>query len=325
MENTINNCANFADALRLKPQKDGIFIGRVHGFPLGLKFIDPSGPMVLLIHARHWLSAEEVREKTLDYESEVKTLIADKKLEIEIDDRIAWFTFVDGVRCVANQVGIRLLESVLQTFAAAGFVGDPEVCHYCRKETVKSVECIEGKAVQICRNCYAEKVDKKLTATPENSAEVIPIFLTSPFAALAGAGLWAVCWMGYTLLMGRLNSGTIYVPQFLMLVVMFCIAFLVGGPVGWIIKQNRKRGKAVSKFAAILFGSLAVFGGEVIYLAWLIWRSYHVFSLNVALHVLPDYYANNDLIFLLTKLGVAVVCVVAAYEIATPKEPKLKL
>ena len=101
--------------------------------------------------------------------------------------------------------------------------------------------------------------------------------------------------------------------------------FLVGGPVGWIIKQNRRRGRSVSGFAAIAFGSLAVIGGEVLYVAWLIWHYYHVFSLNVAFRVLPDYYASNDVFFVGMKALAAIICVVAAYEIAMPKEAKLKL
>ena len=110
-----------------------------------------------------------------------------------------------------------------------------------------------------------------------------------------------------------------------MLIVMVCIGLLVGGPVGWIIRQNRRRGHAASVTAAILFGSLAVVAGEILYLAWLIYRHFHVFSLATAVRVLPRYYLANDPLFLAIKAFTAVICVAVAYMIAKPEKARLKL
>src|SRR5690606_2798096 len=150
-------------------------------------------------------------------------LLIEKKLEIELDDRIAWLTFVDGAECVANQMGAPWIESILQTFAKAGLIGESELCHYCHKVNVKSVEYIEGKAVQICPACLKEKLDKKITATPAGSAEAVPIFLMSPFASLLGAALWALVWGAHTWFFGLLNERVIYVPILLEIGVLLAI------------------------------------------------------------------------------------------------------
>jgi hypothetical protein len=106
---------------------------------------------------------------------------------------------------------------------------------------------------------------------------------------------------------------------------MVVIALTVGGPVGWIIKQNRRRGWAVSAAAAILFSSIAIFAGEVLHLAWLIYQQFHVISFSAAVHVMPNYYFSTGIFFLAMKIFAAVMAVCLAHEIAKPPKTMLKL
>lgn len=315
----------FATALGLKPDADGLFIGKVGGFPVGLKFIDPAGACLFLFQIRHWLAQDAPQIKSLTYDSSASQLLADKKIEIEFDDRIAWLTILDANRCLADRSISELLESILNSFQAAGLIGDPDFCHYCQQEKVTTLSVSEGKVGQICSACLGERVKKKERETATPTGDAVPIFLMSPFAAVIGAVLWAGCWYGYGRFLESFQSDTVVMPYYLIALIVAFIGVIVGAPVGWIIKQNRRRGNVSSASAAILFGTLAVVFGEIIYLAWLIWNWYGVFSISVAAKVLPAYYSGSEAFLLVMKLFAGIVSVALAYEMSKPKGAKLKL
>ena len=269
--------------------------------------------------------ADAPQLKLLNYDSRIARLVADKKIEIEFDDHLAWLTIVDANQCVEDGPISELLDSVLATFHTAGLIGESDLCHYCQKENVSNLSVSEGKVAQICRACLDERLKKKErdTAAPTNDA--VPIFLMTPFAAVVGALLWAGCWIAYRLMVGSVNSEVIVVPRLLVGIVMVLIGLTVGGPVGWIIKQNRRRGGAVSTAAAILFSLLAVFGGEVAYILWVIYREFQVISFSAAVRVMPVFYENCGLFLIAMKIFAAVIAVALACDIATPKKIMLKL
>lgn len=325
MENTADNCLEFATALGLKPDADGLFVGKVGGFPVGLKFIDPAGACLFLFQIRHWLTQDAPQIKSLIYDSSTSQLLADKKIEIEFDDRLAWLTILDAERCLADRTISELLESVLNSFQSAGLVGDPELCHYCQKEKVSTLSVSEGKVGQICSTCLGERVKKKERETATPTGDAVPILLMSPFAAVVGALLWAGCWYGYGRFLDSFQSDTVVMSYYLIALIVAFIGVIVGAPVGWIIKQNRRRGSISSASAAILFGTLAVVFGEIIYLACLIWNWYGVFSISVAVKVLPDYYRGSAGFSMGMKLFAGIVSVALAYEMSKPTQSKLKL
>jgi len=182
---------------------------------------------------------------------------------------------------------------------------------------------VEGKIAQICPACLDQR------ARPQDpgdaTAEAVPIFLMAPFAAFAGALLWAGFWIGHTLLFQSLHENTIMVPAVLVAVFVLLAGGLVGGPVGWIIKQNRRRGRSISKVAAILFSLLAVMAGELFYIVWLIYHQYQVVSFTAAVKVMPQYYLHNDFMYLAEKLIAAVLSIAIAEAVARPKAARLKL
>ena len=319
-----NNIVAFAGSLGLTPSGE-LFVGRRGGFPVGLKVVDPHGAVLLLFQVRHWLLGNAPQLKSLAYEGEVSDLLATKKIEIEFDDRIAWVTMIDlGQTFTSERVGA-LLDPILKVFGAAGLIGDPELCHYCQKEKVDDLISADGKVAQICPTCLAER-DKKLKAnTAPAASEAVPIALMTPAAALVGAFLWAACWSLYSKLTEPLDGETVFVPRILLAVAMVLIGLTVGGPVGWLIKQNRRRGGAVSAAAAILFSLLGVFVGEILHLVWLIYREFHVVSFSGAVHVMPDYYLGSGGFFLGMKVFAVVMAVVLAYGIAKPPKATLEL
>jgi hypothetical protein len=322
---TANNYLSFADDLDLQPGADGLFVGKIRGFPVGLKFIDPPGGLLLLFQVRHWLMAEAPQLKTMAYDTEIKTLLAEKTLDIEFDDRIAWLSFSVGAERVESATVLRVLSSIMEAFESAGLIGDPDLCHYCQKEKVNSISSSDGKVAQICPTCLDERLGKRDREAAAPAAEAVPILLMSPAAAFIGAMLWAAIWAGHTVLFEHAGSGIVFIPRLVMVGVMVCVGFLVGGPVGWIIRQNRRRGHAASVSGAILFGSLAVIAGEILYLAWLIHHLFGVYSLSAALQAVPIYYGENDPIFLAEKALTAFISVAIAYVIAKPEAPRLKL
>ncbi|HEX5222632.1 MAG TPA: hypothetical protein VFZ59_23960 [Verrucomicrobiae bacterium] len=325
MEKQLNNCEGFAKALGLEAATDDLYVGKFRGFPVGLKFIDPHGAILLLFQIRHWQTENSPQVKAVAYGEEIATLLKEKRIQIEIDDRIAWLTISDlGEQLKVDEVA-GVLDSVLQSFEKAGLIGDPELCHYCQKEKVPNLSAADGKVAQICPACLNERVSKTQAAASKPTSEAVPIFLMTPFAAAAGAALWAGCWMLFSVLLDSSKSDTVVVPRLLIALIALVIGLVAGAPVGGIIRWNGRRGNVASASAAILFGGLAVAGGEILYLSWLIWRWYDVFSLSVAARVLPDYYGNSDPIFLALKFMAAVVTVVLAYEMGKPDAVRLKL
>jgi len=325
LQTTTNNYSSFAQALDLQPGTDGLFVGKLRGFPVGLKFIDPPGGLLLLFQIRHWLQADAPQLKSVVYDSEITGMLADKKLEIEFDERIAWLTFAVQEDQLESSEVLRVLNSVLKSLETSQFIGDPDLCHYCQKQRVDTISSAEGKVAQICPACLDERLTKRQKEAASPARDAVPIFLMSPGAAIVGALLWAAFWIGHTILFEHLNSDRIIVPRIVMVGIMVVVGFLVGGPVGWIIRQNRRRGKAASASAAILFGSLAVVAGEICYVAWLVYHEFGLFSLSAALQIMPKFYVENDPLFLAEKALTGFVCVAVAYAIAKPTEPKLKL
>jgi len=325
LQTTTNNYSSFAQALDLQPGADGLFIGKLGGFPVGLKFIDPPGGLLLLFQIRHWLKADAPQLKSVVYDSDITGMLADKKLEIEFDERIAWLTLAVQDDQLESTEVLRALNSVLKSFETAHLIGDPDLCHYCQKQRVDTLSSAEGKVAQICPACLDERLNKRDKEAVSTGRDAVPIFLMSPGAAIVGALLWAVFWIGHTVLFEHLNSDRIFIPRIVVISIMAVVGFFVGGPVGWIIKQNRRRGKAASASAAILFASLAVVAGEICYLAWFIYHEFGFFSLSAAVHVMPTFYGENDPMFLAEKALTGFVCVAVAYAIAKPTEPKLKL
>lgn len=324
MDVVIENYNELPKALGLNPESEGLFVGRRDGFPIGLKFIGSADAMLLLFQIRHWLTAAATQLKKLTYDQEIAELIDKKGIEIEFADQLIWVTF-PNVRLDAVGAVPRRVDSILGTLKAAELVGNPELCHYCQKEKVVDLSVSEGKVAQICPACFNARMKNYTAALPAPGRDAVPIFLMTPFAAIVGALLWVGCWIIYTLILDRVDSGAIGIPRLIFVAFILFLGIPAGLPVGWTIRQNRRRGNVASASAALLFASLTVLLGEVLYLAWLIWRWYGVFSLSTALKVLPAYYGGNDPFFLAMKLMAALTCVILAFEMAKPAKQKLKL
>jgi hypothetical protein len=323
LETTTYNYLELPNALGLMPDDDGLFVGKVQGFPIGLKIIDEGESPVLLFQIRHWLTKGAPELKALNYDVCLGALLRSKAVEIELEDRFAWFTINNLQACFHLATIPDLVASVLTSFKNAGLIGDESVCHYCHKERVETLTVDGGKVAQICSSCLAERNAKAQKETPQSVAESIPIALMSPGGALVGAVLWAACWAFHDAVFDYLNVKVI--PNLVVVVIAVVIGLMVGGPTGWLIKQNRRRGRVVSTIASILFGSLAVVAGEVFYITWLIFREFNVISLSAAVRVIPDFYGGAGAFFVAMRIVAAVTAVICAYEISQPKKATLNL
>src|SRR2546429_220214 len=267
-----NNFARLADDLGLVAEKTGLFIGKIRGLPVGVKCIDPDGSGLLLFQIRHPMPAGAKELSNIQNTSEIERLVAEKKIEISLEDRLAWLTFVEGAKFLADGSVVRLLNDVFGAFERAGLAANPDICHYCRQNKVETLMSHEGKVAQICHTCLQEQVGASINRPAGATAGAIPILILGPVAAVAGALCWALVWIGYDLLFELLRTNVIYVPRVVELVVLFCVAGTVGGPVGFVIKRIPRRGKALSVIMAVLCSVAAVSFGEVAYVVWLIYR-----------------------------------------------------
>jgi hypothetical protein len=318
-----NDYGTFAADLGLDTQVGDLFVGSIDGFPVGLKIMGYSN--LLLFQIRHWLPENDPRLKSLTYSPEITKEIADKHLQIEFDEKLAWLTFESNAGQIKPDDIRPILDSVLTTFKSAGLIGEPTLCHYCQKQPVDGVTVIDGKVAQICEGCLEERYRKTQRETPEASAEAVPILLMSPWAAGVGAVLWSGFWIGSTLFFDWANASTIVLPRLVVAIMVVLLGFLVGGPVGWIIKQNKRRGAKAAASAAIDFGIAAVIAGEVLFTAWLIYRAAGVFSLSTAIRVMPSLYADVDPFFFAFRIMAAFAAVATAYHLAKPQKAVVKI
>jgi len=91
MNDSLQRFDALTQELQLVPGDDGNYIGHLNGFPIGLKFIDPEGSGLLLFHTRHLLPAEAKELASVAYDSEIISLVEEKRLEITHDDRTTRF------------------------------------------------------------------------------------------------------------------------------------------------------------------------------------------------------------------------------------------
>ncbi len=80
----------------------------------------------------------------------------------------------------------------------------------------------------------------------------------------------------------------------------------------------------ISAVSAVLATTLAILVGELVYLTWLIFREFHIFSPAAAIRVLPKYWLALDF-NLFIRAGAAALGIVFAYSIARPETAKVRV
>jgi hypothetical protein len=127
------------------------------------------------------------------------------------------------------------------------------------------------------------------------------------------------------LILESFTSDKIYVPRIVEVGILVAVGFLTGGPVGLVIKSIRRRGRHLSIVFSAVCSIAAVIIGEVVFVAWLIYREYKVFSPSAAWDLLPDVEMAFGAFHLLIRLLAACVAVGVAVTMAKPFKPNLKL
>jgi len=325
LETTTINIDEFAAALGLNQRSGETVFGRCFGFPTGLKVIDPLGAPLLLFHVRYPAVRDTSELTKINYEPEVTDLISAKKLEIDLEERLGWVSFSDGARHLVEGSIIPLLKSVLKSLQSAGLLQNPKLCHYCERQEVESVSCIDDKVAQICSTCLEERRNSHTNRPAEATEGAVPIVTLGIPATLVGSLGWALFWIGYFLVFEWLNTDKIMVPRIVEVFALACVGCLTGGPIGYVIRRVQRRGQALSVVFSSVCSITAVLIGEVVVIGWMIYREFHVISPGAALKILPQVELDFGVFHLLIKLLAAVLAVVVAVQIAKPPKPKLNL
>src|SRR5437867_398266 len=209
-------------------------MGKLRGFPVGLKFIESEGSLVLLFHIRHPLLVNAQETGSIQFGEEIVRLMEQKKITIEFEDKLIWLTFVDGADYLENGKAKALLDQILSVLQKSGFATQPDVCHYCGRNKVESLTCSAGKVAQICPVCLAERSGSPANRPADATEGAASILILGSVAAIIGAVCWMLVWIGYDLLFDLLKTSVIYIPRIVEAIVLVCIAGAVGGPVGYI-------------------------------------------------------------------------------------------
>lgn len=324
MEATID-ISTFATSLGLTRVEGDVFFGKRSGFAVGFKVINPLENPLLLFQVRYPLMADSPEVNSIRYEPSVEELRKDKKLEVDFDDRLAWVTFVDGAKHLLEDSVGKLLDSILNSFTTAGLGRNGSLCHYCQREQVQEPSCIDGKVALICPACLGERVNAPENRPADAVEGALPIGLLAPLAAALGVAGWAGFWIVLQLILESFSSDKIYVPRIVEVGILVAVGFLTGGPVGFVIKRVQRRGRHLSLAFSAVCSIAAVIIGEVVFIAWLIYREYKVFSPSAAWELLPDVEMAFGAFHLLIRLLAACVAVGVAVTMAKPSKPNLKL
>ena len=324
MEGAIS-ISQVAETLGLTKRDDDLFYGKLCGIPIGLKVIDSLGSPLALFQIRHPLPANAREEQAVRYQPELSSLITAKKVEVEFEDKLIWVNFNDCRELLLDGKIRSLLESVLNSFSVAGITRNSDLCHYCQKESVRELTCFDGKVAQICATCFHARA-----STPENQPAkmgqgALPIAVLAPLVAFVATLGWALFWVGYDFVFELLRTKVLVVPRLLELAVLVCVAAVTGGPIGFMIRRIRKRGKSLALSFAVSTTLLAVVLGEIVYVTWLIFREFKVVDFAAAWKILPRLESEAGGFHLVIRLVAGVCAVVLAAEMAKPPKPKLNL
>lgn len=309
--------------LGMEVDADGLLVGKRLGFPVGLKVTEGNGAPVLLFHVRYLGHSDSALIGSLHYSPEVADLIANKKLDIEFDDRLAWLTFLDATAQLQNGSLPALLDSVLASFVEAGLGGNDDLCHYCRRTPVEKVYSKAGRVAQICAACLAEKQADLARKGSKPGDGAVSIAILAPVSGLAGAVGWSGCWIAYELIFEKTGSGVVVVPRIAEAAAVIGVALITGGPIGLVLRLVRRRGQALSMAFAVVCAICAIVLGEVLLLTWLIYHIFKVLSFDAAWRLLPKMEGEMGIVYFALKLMSAVIAVVLAAQIAKPPRPKL--
>jgi hypothetical protein len=300
-----------------------VLFGKVRGFPVGFKLIDPFGAPLGLFHVRHPFEAKSRQVESIQLPSDASQLVAEKQLEIEHQDRTAWLSFINCRERLIHGEVRSILDRILEAFANSGLSENADLCHYCRRETVSSLTCIDGKVAQICPACLKARLEPEQEKT-STRRELMPALLLVGLAACVGALVWTFFWIGYELLFSSLNTNVVFVPRLLEAIALVCVAGGTGGPVGYVVKRMRA-GKRLSLILACAGTSAAILLGEVAFAVWLIFHEFQIVDIGVAWRNLPAIELNSGIFHLGVKVCALVFAAVIAIEIAKPPKRKVSV
>jgi hypothetical protein len=324
---TSTNSENVEKLVRemgLKPGENGLFYGKLKGFPVGFKLVESGGLGTALFQVRSPFDAAQKVSGKLSYGDEVDELIASDKVEVSLENRVVWVTIVDGVGALADGSAKRIFSIVVDVLEKADLKGESDRCHYCLKERVWDPVCIDGKVAQICPACVGQRSQKEIAV--DKVGRVIPLPVKCVFTLVTGTLVWVGFWAGYDLLFDWLHTKTLHVPDLLVALVAVVVGGAIGGPIGWAVKNLRKERWALAAVVMYSLCAVAVIIGEVLYVVWLVYRELQVVSLNMALRILPKAWAASDGFYIFLKLMTGCFSMVAAETTAKKlSKPKVKL
>jgi len=325
MSDALARYAEVVQELDLQPGDRETFIGRRRGFPVALKLIASASSALLLCQVRHPLLAEAPQCAAVRYPDELASLLADRAIEVSIEDRIAWISFIDAEKELMEGSVLQRFDAILEAFAKAGLGTSPDLCHYCTREKVEHLTFHDGRVAQICPACLQSRSDGATSGPVNATAGSSSMLLLCPLAALVGAVGWMLAWAGFDRLFDFFGTNTLHIPHLLLGAGMLIVGGLVGGPVGWVLRSIHRKGERLSKISAVTFSITGVLAGEVFYFVWLTYRELGVVSADIVRQVMAEVYTQTDPFQFMLKLMTAGAAVATAVLIGRKPQPKRTL
>jgi hypothetical protein len=117
---------------------------------------------------------------------------------------------------------------------------------------------------------------------------------------------------------------TLHIPNVLFALVTFGLGALVGGPIGLVLRDVRKRQQKLARVIMYGLAALAVVVGEILYSAGVFYHEFDIISPSAAVRVLPTMWAQSDSHYLIAKI-IAAGSSLAMTDMAAKKFGKRKI
>jgi hypothetical protein len=201
-------------------------------------------------------------------------------------------------------------------------------CYDCRETGFASLVQSSCDIVSLCDSCLARRQRDMLVESQRANASHTLLAIFLPLALILSAVGWALFWTGYDAIFQGSNAGPIIVPHIVMVLIGVAVlvpAGAMGWAVGWLLHRSGASRLLPPRWLAVGAAVPIVVLGELLYVAYVVFRVTGMFHLPTILRITFTLALNTDPFYAAYKLVFAVALGFTIHEVAKPRDVKVRL
>lgn len=176
---------------------------------------------------------------------------------------------------------------------------EPKPCTRCGKAFDSAAEYFGNN--RTCPDCARRRREIRQKAEAELNKPKPAMAILIPIVMVLSAAGWLGFWAGFDAIFVAADSDTIAMPTLLIIAILFGVGFLLGNPLGRLIRRTGLLEKFSAERTVFLLVGLSLIAGEIIYVIILLKKAHVLVSFSTIWQVLNSY----GLFFAFEKLVVA--------------------